>query len=147
MTLTKDDLAGLIDSTALRQTLTDLTKANDGDGSDLKTRSAVLGELKEAMKAGRAVAEKRLNEDGGGMICAQRLSFLQDELIRVIYDFALYHVYRIKNPSTAERMAVVAVGGYGRGTLAPGSDLDLLFVTDDPAEAVAHVIAESRARG
>ncbi|WP_346893024.1 [protein-PII] uridylyltransferase [uncultured Roseibium sp.] len=128
MTLTKDDLAGLIDSAALRQKLTDLTKANDGDGSDLKIRSAVLGELKEAMKAGRAVAEKRLNEDGGGLICAQRLSFLQDELIRVIYDFALYHVYRIKNPSTAERMAVIAVGGYGRGTLAPGSDVDLLFV-------------------
>jgi [protein-PII] uridylyltransferase len=61
-------------------------------------------------------------------LCAQRLSFIQDEIIRVIYDFALYHVYRIKNPSAAERMSVVAVGGYGRGTLAPGSDIDLLFV-------------------
>ncbi|MEP3666428.1 MAG: [protein-PII] uridylyltransferase [Roseibium sp.] len=125
---TAEDLAGLIDANSLRQRLSDLTRDTDGDGSDLKIRSKVLGELKSVMKAGRAVAEERLNEDGGGLLCAQRLSFLQDELIRVIYDFALHHVYRVTNASAAERMSVVAVGGYGRGTLAPGSDVDLLFV-------------------
>ncbi|WP_417667922.1 [protein-PII] uridylyltransferase [Roseibium sp.] len=128
MKISQEDLAGLIDADALRQRLTAMTAQTDGDGSDLKIRSKVLAELKTAMKAGREIAQTRLNEDGGGLKCAQRLSHLQDELIRVIYDFALYHVYRIKNPSAAERMSVVAVGGYGRGTLAPGSDVDLLFV-------------------
>jgi len=126
--LKEEDLQGLIDSLALRERLTALTKQTDGDGSGQKIRSKVLAELKSAMTDGRDEVRRRLMEDGSGLLCAKRLSHLQNEIIRVIYDFAIYHVYRIKNPSAAERMAVIAVGGYGRGTLAPGSDVDLLFV-------------------
>ncbi|SHM88247.1 [protein-PII] uridylyltransferase [Roseibium suaedae] len=128
MKIAPEDLAGLIDSDGIRQKLSDLTRDNGGNGADLKIRSEVLTLLKAAMKEGRAEAERRLNEDGGGFRCAKRLCHVQDELIRIIYDFAFHHVYRIKNPSAAERMSIVAVGGYGRGTLAPGSDVDLLFV-------------------
>ena len=128
MKSTDNTLFGLINADALRRKLSALTAKSEGDGSDLKIRAQVLAELKEAMKAGRKTAEERLDADRSGLLCAQRLSHLQDELIRVIYDFALYHVYRIKNPSAAERMSIAAVGGYGRGTLAPHSDVDLLFV-------------------
>ena len=128
MKLSQEELAGLIDADALRARLSALTASSDGDGSDNKIRSAVLGELKQVVKDARGRVQEMLDEDGGGLLCAGRLSFIQDELIRVIYDFALNHVYRIKNPSAAERMSVAAVGGYGRGTLAPGSDIDLLFV-------------------
>ena len=118
----------LIDGDALRRELTALTEKSGGDGSSAETRAAVLQILKDRIAAGRKIAEEMLMQDGGGIACAERLSHLMDEIIRALYDFAATHVYRSKNPSSAERMAIVAVGGYGRGTLAPGSDIDLLFL-------------------
>ncbi|MDJ0930399.1 [protein-PII] uridylyltransferase [Breoghania sp.] len=128
MTNKSDIFAGLIDAEDLRATLDALTTDKDGDGSDPKIRSKVLTVLKNAYQEGRAEVKRRLREDGDGVRCAERLAYIQDELIRVIYDFAVWHVYRVTNASSAKHMSVVAVGGYGRGTLAPGSDVDLLFV-------------------
>lgn len=118
----------IIEGDALRRDMTALTRASAGDGSGKATRTAVLQLLKGRLGEGLKIAEAMLKEDGGGNACAERLSHLMDELIQALYDFAAGHVYRVKNRSAAERMAVVAVGGYGRGTLAPGSDIDLLFL-------------------
>ena len=118
----------LIDGEALRRELTALTAATHGDGSGAPVRAAALKILKGYRLAGRRTAELMLMEDGDGTACAVRLSHVMDEIIRALYDFAVTHVYRTRNPSSAERMAIVAVGGYGRGTLAPGSDIDLLFL-------------------
>ena len=117
---------GKVDAEALRTALTAVYREHGGN--DTALRREVLGQFREVIDASRSAAERILGEDGKGTECAKRLSDAQDEIIRVIHDFAVTHVYRAQNPSAAERLAIVAVGGYGRGTLAPGSDIDLLFI-------------------
>ncbi|MBB5754077.1 [protein-PII] uridylyltransferase [Prosthecomicrobium pneumaticum] len=122
--------------------MSDVSPLVDGDGltaglsriaagaGKAEARAALLAHLKTRLKDGRAEAERRLlaGTRGSGRHCARALSDLQDGIIRLLYEVAVGQVYPAENPSNAERMAVVAVGGYGRGMLAPGSDIDLLFL-------------------
>lgn len=113
------------DGDALRHALTAIWQEGLAEN---KMRQSALSTLNEAVILGRAHIQQEFEADCDGTACATALSDLQDELIRVIYDFTVTHVYRAKNPSDAERISIVAQGGYGRGSLAPGSDIDLLFL-------------------
>src|SRR3981189_3120049 len=91
-------------------------------------RSALAQLLKAELIAARAVAQQVLLRDRHGRRCAERLCFVQDEIIRILYAAATRHLYHSPIPSGAERMAVVATGGYGRGLMAPECAIDLLVI-------------------
>jgi len=90
--------------------------------------AAVARLLKAALGEGREEIRRRFEASGNGRAAAAAQAYLVDQLVRVLYDFATGTLYRLANPSTGEKLAIVAVGGYGRGELAPFSDVDLLFL-------------------
>jgi [protein-PII] uridylyltransferase len=53
---------------------------------------------------------------------------LTDVLVQVTLAAAM-RLHPLANPTEAERIAVLGVGGYGRAEMAPQSDVDLLFLT------------------
>ena len=91
-------------------------------------RAAAL--LKRALADGRTEIARRLDERPyAGTETAAAYAFLTDQIIRLAFDHVTRRLHPLANPTTSERLLLMAVGGYGRGEMALHSDVDLAFVT------------------
>jgi [protein-PII] uridylyltransferase len=93
-------------------------------------RNQVAKLLREALAQGRAEIARRLEaKPYAGTEAAAAYAFLTDQILRLTYDFVTQRLYPLANPTSSERLLLVAVGGYGRGEMALHSDVDIAFVT------------------
>ncbi|WP_299372086.1 [protein-PII] uridylyltransferase [uncultured Kiloniella sp.] len=91
-------------------------------------RNKVLALLRDALQGGHAEVRKRFDKKSSGTMVVRANCFLVDQILKLVFKFVDEEMYPIGSRSKGESFAVVAVGGYGRGELAPQSDVDLLFL-------------------
>ena len=134
----------IFDESAVAQAL---VTAFENATEDADLRSAAVAVLREAQKTGRdeiARAFAATPFDARAMTSAY--CFLTDELVRATLQIATQHLH--PQPKTGaqtglDRLAVIGVGGYGRGEMAPFSDVDLLFLMPAKPTAWAESVIES----
>ncbi|ANK12509.1 [protein-PII] uridylyltransferase [Erythrobacter neustonensis] len=112
-----------------RRALAEQIAALHGAGG-ASARAAIVAALRAALDEGRRELNHRLEETpSAGHEVTAGFSFLIDQLLRVIHDHVTTHLYPVPNATQAERLAILAVGGYGRAEMAPHSDIDVAFIT------------------
>jgi [protein-PII] uridylyltransferase len=113
------------------------------DRDPASARKDVIGLFRAALDHGRELARRSLEANGGGLACASQLAHVEDELIHAVHHYVTTYVVAPQDRDPATAYTIIAVGGYGRATLAPGSDIDLLFLLPDASQRSGERVVEA----
>ncbi|NCV48531.1 MAG: [protein-PII] uridylyltransferase [Rhodobacterales bacterium] len=108
----------------------DQSKVNDFFSLKVGERGKLVSLLKELKSKGfdRISFELRKNPLKARK-AIRSYAFLTDCLLTSAWKFATEIQFPSHNPTEAEKLSIISVGGYGRREMAPFSDVDLLFLT------------------
>lgn len=117
--------------------------ATCGLGETERRREAVRV-LQDALARGReAIASAFKAGPRDARPAVSSYAWLADRIVQAAYELATRLLRPVPIPTEAERVAVLAVGGYGRAEMAPFSDVDLLFLTPRKMSPWAESVIES----
>ena len=131
----------IIDTAALQAAI----KSELGAKPDPRVvRQVAVQHIAEAKRRGNAALAAAFGESPhAARLLVRSQAFLTDGLVTTALEVALRLIHPLATPTEAERIAVLAVGGYGRAEMAPHSDVDLLFLTPWKITPWAESVIES----
>ncbi len=100
-----------------------------------KSSSELLSLYKKFLKIENHRLRLKHYAGGSGLDIAQQRAGLVDIVLRHLFDSACMTVAGVSK--TPAGLALVAIGGFGRGELNPCSDVDIMFLHDDSKQGIS----------
>jgi [protein-PII] uridylyltransferase len=108
------------------------------EGRMVKSTEEFVKQYRDSLR----IIREKIQQGVSALLLARQRARAMDDLVQGL--FASYPACAcLPAVSPSQRLSLVAVGGYGRGELAPHSDVDLLFLHDGEASELVQEVTRS----